>query len=339
MKEKCILGAGVILMAVMLGGCGKESGTKTEEANTSVLEEETVDAKRPEEEISTFQTDPLLEKGLNLEEISVVIPGLTEEYHFLFLADLHIIVENEDVAAKDLETVRDRIRWSSVSEDTTAAEFWASLPEVLDACHADAVLLGGDMMDFCTKANAVCLREGLERLETPYMYVRADHDSQPYYCEGVTKEDCAAMHEEMDGNQDAWCMELPELCIAGLNNNTSGISEEGLVKMKEIFAMGKPVLLLAHVPFDSKLDTSLQAASKEVWQDRALVWGEGCNYTPDDNTEEFLDMLYAPDSPVKEVVCGHLHFTWDGSLTENTHQHVFSPALGKTVGVITVKGS
>ncbi len=45
--------------------------------------------------------------------------------------------------------------------------------------------------------------------------------------------------------------------------------------MKEIFAMGKPILLLAHVPFDSKLDSSLQAASKEVWQDRALIWGRG----------------------------------------------------------------
>ncbi len=64
----------------------------------------------------------------------------------------------------------------------------------------------------------------------------------------------------------------------------------------------------------------------------------GCNYNPDETTQELLDLIYAKDSPVKEIVCGHLHFSWDGSLTENTHQHV-SPAIGKTVGIITVKGS
>ena len=49
-------------------------------------------------------------------------------------------------------------------------------------------------------------------------------------------------------------------------------------------------------------------------------------------------MIYAKDSPVKEIVSGHLHFTWDGDITESTRQHVFSPAFQK-IGVITVKGA
>ena len=133
-------------------------------------------------------------------------------------------------------------------------------------------------------------------------------------------------------------MELPELCVAGLSNSTDQITESGLQQMKEILSKGKPVILLTHVPYKSLIDDSLQKASKKVWQERALVWGKDCNYRPDENTKKLMDIIYAEDSPVKEIVCGHLHFSWDGYITENIHEHVFSPAFSKKVGVITVRG-
>ena len=134
-------------------------------------------------------------------------------------------------------------------------------------------------------------------------------------------------------------MEFPELRIIALNNNTSQFSESGATQMAELLAAEKPAILLAHVPFDSLLDTSLQEASKAVWQDRALVWGDNCYYySPDTNTQKLMDMIYASQSPIKEILCGHLHFTWDGPVTENTNEHIFSPAFEKRVGVITIKG-
>ncbi|MBD5542612.1 MAG: hypothetical protein HDR00_15740 [Lachnospiraceae bacterium] len=69
-----------------------------------------------------------------------------------------------------------------------------------------------------------------------------------------------------------------------------------------------------------------------------MVWGEDCFYQPDADTKEFMDMVYAEDSPVKEILCGNLHFAWDGCITENTHEQAFSPAFEKKVGVVTVKG-
>lgn len=286
----------------------------------------------------TFTTEPLFAAGLDTENVEVVIPGLTEEYHFLYLADLHIIKPNDEITLNDLETVLSRLQWSSVSEDVTAAEFWGTLPDILDSCNADGILLGGDMIDFCSASNVECLKQGLNRLVTPYLYVRADHDSKPYWCEELTEEQCNSLHSEMDGNQEVWCMELPEFCVAGLSNSTDQITETGLQQMNEICSKGKPVILLTHVPYQSLVDSSLQEASKKAWQDRALVWGEDCNYQPDANTEKFMDIIYASDSPVKEILCGHLHFTWDGYITEYVHEHVFSPAFEKKIGVITVKG-
>ncbi len=39
-----------------------------------------------------------------------------------------------------------------------------------------------------------------------------------------------------------------------------------------------------HVPLQSMVDTTLAEQSKEVWQDRALIWGEDCYYVPDVNS-------------------------------------------------------
>lgn len=287
-----------------------------------------------------FSIEPLVTNQMNLEEVVVTIPGLTQEYHFLFLSDLHIIVEDERISNEDIETVHSRLLWSSVYEGKSAADYWGELMEILDSCNADAILLGGDMIDFCSPSNVACLKEGLDNTSTPYMYVRADHDYKPYYCEDITEEECDQLHEGIDGDREVQLLELPEVCIVGLGNSTSPLSESALKTMKNMFAKGKTVILLTHVPYDSEASSDLKEASKQAWQGRSLVWGRGDSYyKTDENTSEFLDILYAKDSPVKEILSGHLHFTWDGNLTENIHQHVFSPAFQKQVGVITVKGT
>ena len=120
--------------------------------------------------------------------------------------------------------------------------------------------------------------------------------------------------------------------------STDNLSASALEQMKSLFAKGKPIILLTHVPVKSLVDDSLAQQSREVWGERELTWGQGCYHGPDEQTAEFLNMLYAPDSPVVEILCGHLHFTWDGQVTETVHQHVFSPAFEGVMGVITVAG-
>lgn len=51
-----------------------------------------------------------------------------------------------------------------------------------------------------------------------------------------------------------------------------------------------------------------------------------------------MDIVYGGDSPVAEVLAGHLHFTWDGIINENVHEHVFSQAFSGNIGLITVDG-
>ena len=53
---------------------------------------------------------------------------------------------------------------------------------------------------------------------------------------------------------------------------------------------------------------------------------------------QLLDLIYADDSPFVEILCGHLHFSWQGMVSPHVHQTVFSPAFSRYMGVIRVSG-
>ena len=96
--------------------------------------------------------------------------------------------------------------------------------------------------------------------------------------------------------------------------------------------------MITHVPYDPVIDRSLDEISRSAWQDRNLTWGTGTSYVPNVKMQEWMDIVYEEDTPVVEVLAGHLHLTWDGMLSETVHEHVFSHVFGGHIGLITVDG-
>ena len=277
---------------------------------------------------------------VSIEEVHVTIPDMEGEKKIYFLSDLHLIVENDEVDEEQREFVHDRVQafMDEGKLTVSALDVWPDWVDYLNASDADYLLFGGDMVDFASHANVEAFGEGLHKLTIPWMYVRADHDTEPFYLAGVEKEDSVSYQNAIAPNEDVFVQDFDDFCIVGWNNSTSQLTENGLARMKEIFANDKPIILLTHVPIAPLVTDSLAEASAETWGDRALMWGEGCYHYPDDTTREFLQMIYAENTPVKEILSGHLHFTWDGMVTEQVHQHVFSPAFGEVLGVITLSG-
>ncbi|MDO4344037.1 MAG: metallophosphoesterase [Eubacteriales bacterium] len=276
-------------------------------------------------------------KQLTVAEHTVNIPGITGEYDLIFLADMHIVVESDEVEEESRETVSQRSGLFADSDGTASASLWADMARQLDSFHADAILMGGDMIDFASNATIECLKQGLKNIQTPWMYVRADHDYGVWYGT-MEKDEAKALHAEIDENKRVYSMDMGEFLIVGVNNNTSQISQKALNEIKSLFSQGKPVILMLHVPLESRLDDELNQKSKEVWQDRALIWGEDTYYEPNENTQAFLDLVYAKDSPVREVLSGHLHFLYDGDLTDTVHQHVVNPAYLGEIILVHVRG-
>ena len=362
----------------------EESTVIVESSDVGGSDDISLVAEEMEEELETFAD------SVTWEKVHVTIPGMQENKQLLYVSDLHIITESDQISPTELENVRARMAWSSYA-GMTAEDAWPIWVDYLNIIENDGILFGADMVDFGSRSNVECLKKGLDRLESPWLYVRADHDYAPAYLNGIYEPESIGDQIKIDGYKghettqsdgadedgveagrrhhmppqrmdgaygDVMFMEYEEFIVVGWNNSTAQMTPDGLEKMKELFAMGKPIVLLTHVPIqplseaegqneqgassDSEKEyKSLTGASKEVWGERALLWGKQgseCFYQPNETTQEFLQMIYDENTPVVEILCGHLHFSWDGRVTEKIHQHVFGAALDRHAGTVTISG-
>lgn len=262
--------------------------------------------------------------------IELDLPEITKEYELLFISDMHIQALDDMVSEDNVATVKDRYyNLFHTDKQLHSADNWMILSSALDYYEADGIVFGGDMMDFVSQTNIDLLKKGLSKLDTPYMYLRADHDLGIWYS-GYTldAQDAYHMHEQVNVYEDVYVMEYPDFYVLGWNNSTDRMTEAGLQVAKEIWDDGKPIILATHVPLNSIVDNSLFEASASVDpQGRSKLWGMNCLYYPEDSTLDFLGMVYAENSPVAAVLSGHLHFKYTVQLTEGITEYVFAPAF------------
>lgn len=270
---------------------------------------------------------------------TITIPNLSDSYRLIIVNDLHIIAP--DISADIIEEKRQEIdqRYDSFinSAGTSSSQQWNSLVDQINDYNPDAVLLVGDMVDFYCKENLDILQSGLDKINAPVIYTRADHDYATWYIE-EEKSIVAQREDALCDNSEIIQQEFPDFIIVGINNSTSQMSASGLSKLKEIWQKGKPVLLVTHVLLDSLVDTGLNEASRENWGDRALLWGNDCYYKPDENTQEYLQMVLSDGSPVEAVISGHLHFPYVIQLNNHTTQYVFDATYRGNIGIVTISG-
>jgi len=274
--------------------------------------------------------------GLKAEEQYVRIPGCQREYHFMVVNDLHINIFNDEIREDVAEQVRQRHELEFVDSDGTKAhDLWNKIVKTANQMELDGVILAADMIDFYSEANVACLREGCQKLKVPFMLLRADHDYTDGYVQETSWDVIDQAHKTIDSHEDVMVLEYDECMIVGINNTTSQLTETALGKLEDLFAAGKPIILVSHVPFASLVDSGISDMSKEKWNGLELLWAyNGFPFVVGEYGERLMDRIFAPDTPVVEVLGGHLHFSYEGPLTETVHQRVFDASYKGTVGYV-----
>ena len=282
------------------------------------------------------QPDPLF--PVQAEPVHITIPGMKGDVKLIYLSDLHIVVLNDEIAPDEKENVALR-RSIFSNQEITSDEQWAEWVSLLNGYEADYLLFGADMIDYNSEATVSVLEKGLKELKLPYMYIRADHDTEPYYLKDPSVENSLRRQNRLCENKEVLIKEFPDFLIIGWNNSTSQLTSEGLELIEEALRKEKPAILLTHVPIEPLKDESLSELSRLIFANRSLLWGFGENETvPNETTSALLEMIYAKDSPFVAVLCGHLHYSWDGKLSDRVQEHVFGPAFYGYYGEITVSG-
>lgn len=286
-----------------------------------------------------------IKRDLSIQEDKIELNlGLSKTYTILTLNDLHIEAMDSTVQEAYKQTVIDRFSVLFVNPmGVHSMDMWNGISSILDSYNADGIVFIGDIIDYCSNSNSEVLKKGLDKLNTPYIYLRADHDLGVWYTDGnMTSEQAKAISSEIAEWSDVYVVDYNEFYLVGWNNSTSQLSREGLNQAKDIFQMAKqedkPILLMTHVPINSVVDDSLENYARTVdGQGRAKLWGEDCLYQPDETTQEFLDMVLAEDSPVKVVVAGHLHFKYVTLLNDKITEYVMDTGYRGNIGKIYLK--
>ncbi len=282
------------------------------------------------------------------EKVSVTVPGMDGEVTLLWLSDLHIATAGEGMDPASEGDVASRRQYSSY-ESVDAARQWAGSNydyewqscwiQVLNRYEADAVVFGGDILDYNSPEGIELMHGGLSLLNKPYIYARADHDMLPTYQKNGDLQAAKDRQDSLCKDEGVMTMDFEDFYLVVWNDSTSDLTDSGLERIRTLADEGKPMILVTHVPIEPLNDDSLAEASKAAYNGRSLLWGyNDAEYWPGDNTRQLLDMVYADDSPFVEILCGHLHLSWEGMVSEHVHETVFPPAFNRYMGVISCHG-
>ncbi len=335
-----------ILFVTVLLLWKKESTTHIELKPEFETEEESTEETEGTEESETEATEEIVEEPtykFTEEHVEVRLSDLDREYRIAWVSDLHMITDltaADDILEEDLEQLRDRYENFAVDENGVhAVEIWPEIVKYLNAGKFDAVIFGGDMLDYCSESNIKTLKEGMEKIKPPVLYLRADHDyGYGYGGDAVTEETTHKLQATIDGDDlEKKYLDFGDFEVVGINSSTKNFDHEHTKAIIDLLENGKKAILATHVPFYSDIPEEEEKLEKLSMKVRnTIYYWSGPNYIPNEDTQMVLDKIYWKHSPIREVVCGHLHAEWDGMLYDKVGQHIFAPAFQGHVGVITV---
>lgn len=275
---------------------------------------------------------PACRKTETTNEIVIKIKGLDREYDYFLLNDMHIFIGDDEVTPEYNELVASRINeftYENLASSQNLDLWLSNLGK-----GYDGVILNADILDQLSAANLSHLKKVLSNVKVPYMYLRSDHDVATDWTtlSEAQRGEIDIINNEMGLNDEIYTFEENHFIIIGINMSWLNISESALNRIKDLFSKGKPVIIVTHVPYDSKVSDEISNISKEMKGGRVLLWGTGPEnyYYPDSNMREYLDMVYSDSSPVVAVIGAHLHTDLSTMLTDTIPEYIISPGYSGT---------
>ncbi len=245
----------------------------------------------------------------HIAEETVFIEGVEREYTLLFLTDTHMVVQDDKAPDQEKENAAARFQEFVNQEGVPSAEQFPEWIRYANEIGADAVLLGGDIIDTPSEANLKWLEEQLSQLEMPYLYVNGNHDwTYPweYMTEAGRETYLPLLELFMNGNTVIQTLRLDGVTIVGIDDSTNQVDVGVLPVYEKILQEGNPVIVMAHVPF---MTQSVLGRAVEVWGSPTVIGaGNFGGIYPNEDSERFVNLTTAGNSPVELVLAGHVHF-------------------------------
>ncbi len=272
-----------------------------------------------------YDTHPEAWHGIDPAYFEVKIKGLKRNYTFFHLTDLHMGEFTPDEAA---EMPQERRAYAQhryeffAREGQGAAALWKDYMTRAKAERADLLLLTGDIIDFPSEANVNALKDGIRNSGIPTLYVVGNHDwsfADDYHTPNATALHHPKFADLCNGDPYVSWMEYEDLIICAVDDSRDRVSKETVDKFMALCALGKPIILIMHVPL---YVASMEADCLTSWRNLLMMGGKAFN-GDDPHVKRFYEAVAIdPNTPVKAVITGHLHFHHEDLLPNGVPQIV-----------------
>lgn len=257
------------------------------------------------------------------DNITVTIPGLAKSYKIAWVSDAH--VQSKD----DGKTDTDRFEGRTI--DQINQNWENAINNIINASPKyDAVIFGGDLMDYYSNNTSSIIQSGLDKITQkgiPWLYIYGGND-----------------HDQNGGSGSIFKnqpIDLGDIVIIGLDNSSSS-SVDASSTMRLIDSYNKPIILATHVPFDdpsgsvNQKVTSARSADY-LWTTGGSHWDLNSNSSMNTLANNYLYQ----NSNVKLVLAGHVHtLSYTSKLGNGAQEHIFQGNYrGNGIGVINIRGN
>ena len=268
----------------------------------------------------------------HMDSCRIVIPGISRDYHLLFLTDTHVTIPSDSDSEEEHAYCMERLKHFTTNSGCMASKLFTAWIEIANQETWDGLLLGGDIIDCPTTANVEYLHTAFNNLKIPYLYTPGNHDwtfPWEYMTEKGTSQYLASLSPYMKNNTIIHTLEYDDFIVVAVDNSSNQIHPNALQEYKNILAQGKPIIVMLHVPLYTE---ELLAKTSQVWNSGVVLGGgvHGGIY-PDKVSTKFLSLTTADNSPVVAVLAGHVHLADRSNLSDE-------PAILQITGDAGYKG-
>lgn len=277
-----------------------------------------------------------------VNEEKVDIDNLDKPFKIIFIADTHVaLCDDRDEEVREKTDTR---YLDFIVDSKSSAENFEELFKYIRKAKPDLVILGGDITDSATYESIEFVEKQLDKLECPYVYITGNHDFEygsEYFSETAYSEYLPRLRNITDVNNGYQVMEFDQFTILGVDDGSNQVCDDigkGIAEAKEI---GKPVILVTHVPFVPFVDKEeLIQRTNDVWGgmdsgDSRTLMGYG-GIMPNGSTQELMGFIAEDDSLVKLVLAGHVHFYHKDALTNNVYQVITGAGYQRSLVEVTL---
>lgn len=279
----------------------------------------------------------------------ITVPGLSREYTFVQVTDLHIMCHEEGDSPEAVELAEARKRFWALqagvfadgidSEETRiypveACELLAEHIRGMDGI--DGVFFTGDTVDYPSAANFRRAKRFLKSLGKKCYIVPGNHDA----VEGDADDDMKAAFYDLFGDvPEYFAEEMDGFDILGFSDGSISITESQVKFLEERLSLSRPVIILLHAPVFTEV------TREKVYPYWGYNWMVGDPGKPEEKQTEagfrFRDLLCEHRDKVRAVITGHVHL-WSGDDSAPAEgevlQYTSMPAFQGCYRVIHIRG-